>query len=208
MIFICIKLKMNFRFKKKQKPLSSSRYNLGLVRILIVFIFLTFFVTIYLYDLLDVNSKNLFIRILSPDIEEVDNSESSVEMIRNDWKVFRPNNRHTVIENNDNITRMFLKIDRFNLIIKSPISPSGIISINNLKKDTSKKVSGNFSLDEQNDKFSEKLSTINKTISRDTLVKILKYEKILLNKKFKEKKIQTIGNLLFEYISNNGIEKE
>jgi hypothetical protein len=198
---------MNFRFKRKLSSLVISRYNLGLVQILLVFLFFTFLLTIYLYDIIDVNSKNLYIKILSPDIEELGYVDSGVKIYKNDWKLLEQNNQSTA--NVNNITRMFFKIDRFKLIIKSLIRANDIKLIENLRESQTSEISSNLSeTSEENDKHLENLSLINKTISRDFLVKQLKYEKYLLKKRIEQNEIQTIQKLLFEYLSTNDIEKE
>ncbi len=195
---------MNFRFKRKLSSLVITRYNLGLVQILLVFLFFTFLLTIYLYDIIDVNSKNLYINILSPDIEQLGYVDSEVKFYKNDWKRLEQNNQSTV--NVNNITRMFFKIDRFKLIIKSPIRAKDIKLIENLRESQALEITSSSS--ESNDKNFENLSLINTTISRDFLVKQLKYEKYLLKKRIEQNEIQTIQKLLFEYLSTNDIEKE
>jgi len=141
---------------------------------------------------------------LSPDIEQLGYVDSEVKFYKNDWKRLEQNNQSTV--NVNNITRMFFKIDRFKLIIKSPIRAKDIKLIENLRESQALEITSSSS--ESNDKNFENLSLINTTISRDFLVKQLKYEKYLLKKRIEQNEIQTIQKLLFEYLSTNDIEKE
>ena len=163
-----------------------------------------------MYDLIDINSNKLIIKISGNDYEDFQYNNTYVKRNHFDWaKLNLPVQKILSAVNEDAIKTMFLKIDRFNFLIKSPISSNDIELVKNLRNGPQLKADKNSDeSDEKNDKVSEKKINKNETISRDILVKCLKYEKYLLKISIAENKTLSIQKLLDDFIAQNEVEKK
>ncbi len=185
---------MKFRFKNRLSFLFSSRLFL---RFLVIFLLLTFLSAAYLYGLIEISPNKVTIKMYAPDIEETHHGVES----------------HSKL---DNMTNLFFKIERYNLMIKTLISPVDVKLIENLKAKYEKEDKKSTEIKKKEDKEEEEekdeqnlaMPQLNQSITRDILIKCLKYEKILLKKKLIENKILTVGKLVADYIDKNEIEKE
>ena len=200
---------MKFRLKKKLNLLACSRNDRAFTRLFVVMLVLTFFLAAYLYGLVEISSRQLVIKISTLDADETKLNKIEYE------EKMKPS-QNSAKKKLNNITEMFLRVERFNLMIKSLISQNDIEMIQKLKAqhtmanekktieatDTTKKDEG------ENEKISEKTINDNVTVSRDVLIKFLKYEKYVLKKKRADKSIQTVSNLVADYIAKNEIEIE
>jgi hypothetical protein len=136
----------------------------------------------------------------------------------------------------DNLTGFFLKIERHNLLIKSSINQADIDlvenirakyqmklaekirnklkppTLNNLDEDAKNNVKNNDAKNDDDEEDEEEKQAeeyaSNEIITRETIIKILKYEKHLFKNKFNSNRIKTIRKLLLEYSENNEVEIE
>jgi hypothetical protein len=188
---------MKFRFKNRLSFLFSSRL---ILRLLVIFLLLTFLSAAYLYGLIEISPNKVTIKMYPPDIDEIHHGVESYSKL-------------------DNMTNLFFKIERYNLMIKTLISPVDVKVIENLKakyeKEDKKSTENKKKEDEEEEEEEEEkdeqnlaMPHLNQSITRDNLIKCLKYEKILLKKKMIENKILTVSKLVADYIDKNEIEKE
>lgn len=123
----------------------------------------------------------------------------------------------------DNLTKLFLRIERSNSMIKSELTKDEIDSVERLKEKYEKALSEKKSKsksetkliknvnddeedeDEDDDKLFDAFSS-SELVTRDILVKCIQYEKILLRKKMQNDDFKTIKELLVEYSEKNKID--
>jgi hypothetical protein len=130
---------------------------------------------------------------------------------------------------NENITKMFIKIERFNSMIKSQLSSSDIDIVKklrekyeealrekNLKKTLETKVNKDAAAganddEDDDDEDDERLFDTfasNELVTRALIIKCLKYEKILAQRKSQANSVKTVKELLVEYSEKNKIDME
>ena len=123
----------------------------------------------------------------------------------------------------ENLTKLFLRIERSNSMIKSELTKDEIGLVEKLKEKYEKALSEKKSKsktetklnknvnddeedeDEDDDKLFDEFSS-SELVTRDILVKCIQYEKILLRKKLQNDDFKTIKELLVEYSEKNKID--
>ena len=232
---------INFRFRKKLYYFLNVKKSANLVRLLVFFILFTFILTAYIYGLIEVSSKKLVIKMSSDDfpdknsniyddsaLYENDHDDPRRKIILN----LRPNKRSKSNGGQDilkrkfwddphNLTKLFLKIERFNSMIKSHLTDVDVGFVEKskakyekaLKEKTLKTTKLNNAAknddDDEDEEDDEKLLDFlgeSETVTRDIFIKFLKYEKMLLVKKLETNNFKKVKDLLADYSENNNID--
>jgi hypothetical protein len=172
----------------------------------------------------DDKRRKIFVNLKQPNQRSKLNNENTYNKRR---FLDKPPASSVDYSTNENITKMFIKIERFNSMIKSQLSSSDIDIVKkqrekyeealrekNLKKAHETKVNRDADANDDEDDDDEDDERLfdtfasNELVTRALIIKCIKYEKILAQRKAKANSVKTVKELLVEYSEKNKIDME
>jgi hypothetical protein len=172
----------------------------------------------------DDKRRKIFVNLKQPNQRSKLNNENTYNKRR---FLDKPPASSVDYSTNENITKMFIKIERFNSMIKSQLSSSDIDIVKkqrekyeealrekNLKKAHETKVNRDADANDDEDDDDEDDERLfdtfasNELVTRALIIKCIKYEKILAQRKAQANSVKTVKELLVEYSEKNKIDME